>query len=105
MIEFQHLCILLIAQNQWKEKDYEKFNDETITKVHSSAAHAKCGVCMTCPICRSTWALFDPENPGKYVPECEYCDVLLPYFEQYRSGDNLLLFSHEKMQVDVLKKF
>ena len=105
MIENEHLCILIYPQGQWKEKDYERFGDKTLENFLGASEHANCKVCMTCPICRANWELFDPENPGEYVQLCEYCEVLLPLFKKYQKNDALILFSHSKLKCDSLRQF
>ncbi len=106
MIDYEHLCILIYAQDQWKEKDFERLSEETLTNFLEKAEHADCDVCLTCAVCRANWELFDPENPGEYVQLCEYCEALISYFKEYqKSGDNVLLFSHSKMKLEVLQNF
>ena len=105
MLENQHFCILIIAQNQWKEKDFKQFGEGTLSDFLGNLEHSDCDICMTCPICRSFWELFDPENPGEYNLLCEYCEAFLEFFEKERIGDNVLLFTHTKIKSDALKKF
>ena len=105
MLENEHTCILIIAQNQWKEKDFERFGDGSLSDMLGELEHDDCDICLTCPICRSFWELFDPENLGEYNQLCEYCEVFLPLFKEEQKGDSVLLFSHKNLLPDSLKKF
>ncbi len=100
-----HLCILIYAQNNWKDKDYEQFSDMTLVDYLGKTEHSDCEVCLTCPVCRADWELFDPENPGEYVQFCEYCEVLLPLLKEHLTGDGFILFSHRLVKLDALKQF
>ena len=103
--EYEHLCILIFAQNTWKEKDFIKLEEKTVVNYLENTPQGDCDVCLTCDICRGTWELFDPENPGKYNPLCNYCEVLLPFFKKFQSGENVLLFSHQTIDSNGLRSF
>ncbi|NHJ85583.1 MAG: hypothetical protein FK734_08985 [Asgard group archaeon] len=105
VIYSQHFCVLIYAQNDWKEKDYESITEKTFTDFMSGTAHADCDVCLTCPVCRANWELFNPENPGEYIQFCEFCEVLLPLMKDKLTSDGMILFSHSLLNLDALKQF
>ncbi len=105
VIYSQHTCIIIFAQNDWKDKDYDSINVKILTGLFSGADHSDCEVCLSCPVCRAEWELFDPENSGEYVQICEYCEVLLPLMKDQLTSDGLILFSHTLLKLDVLKQF
>ena len=105
VIYSRHLCVLIYAQDDWREKDYRNIGDSTLADYLGSTEHSDCEVCLSCPVCRAEWELFDPENPGEYVQFCEYCEVLLSFMKEQLTNDGLLLFSHDLLKLDALKQF
>ena len=103
--EWEHLCVLIFAQNTWKGKDYKKLEAKAVSEFIGNAGHEDCDLCLTCPICRATWELFDPKNLGEFNFICKYCEVLIPFFESYQTGDNVLLFSHQNLNIEGLRSF
>ena len=101
----RHFCVIVYAQDNWKDKDYQKFSDLTLADYLGRAEHSDCEICLTCPVCRANWELFDPENPGKYIQICEYCNALFPIFKKHLTGDGFILFSHELLKLEELKQF
>lgn len=105
MLENEHVCILIIAQDQWHEKDFKRFGNGSLSDFLGQTEHADCDICLTCPVCRSEWEFYDPENLGKYNYLCEYCEIFLPLLKEKQIGDYVLLFSHKIVKPDALKKF
>lgn len=96
----EHLCLLIFAQDQWKEKDYSRiFNSSVSTR----REHSDCDTCCSCPVCRSYWAFYDPKIDDDYFIPCGLCEELVKRFDN-KKGQNhgFLLFSHSLLQKNEL---
>jgi hypothetical protein len=103
----EHHCLLIVAQDQWKEQFRDDFSSSVRTRFFLHGEHGDCEVCCTCPLCRSLEELFDPERPGAYDRPCSLCEHLLTMLKRrLGSANGLILFSHyrpiEKAMIDAL---
>jgi hypothetical protein len=67
--------------------------------------HLSCNLCLSCPVCRGLWDLFDPNSPGEYVGLCKVCGDLVQLFKE-RLGkiQGFLLFAHTDLSKEELEK-
>ncbi|WXG41198.1 MAG: hypothetical protein WED07_10590 [Candidatus Freyarchaeum deiterrae] len=90
-----HFCLLIFAQDQWKESYTEKISKNTRDLFYQYTGHSNCDVCNTCPICRALVEMFDPMNPDEYIIVCDLCKALYKMMEEIKGQtDGMILFSH-----------
>lgn len=105
-VYLEHFCLLVFAQDRWKEKDQAKAMRLIHEAYIRSNPHADCDLCMNCPVCRALWDLFEPYNPGEYVSICRVCKVLNETFlASLGNNDGIILFAHTKLSATHLRKF
>jgi len=102
MIDYGHTCLLIFAQDTWKENYKKKFLKEIKTKFNASMNIDEIDV----------WGeieqipLFDPNHPEVNDKPCELCYPLSEVFLKKKGHNNgFILFSHNILGWEGMKYF
>ena len=82
-ITYDHFCLLIFGQGNWKEKFIKDISKETKTSFFHLSGYSKNSLFCTCPICNALIKLFDPMNSGQFVEICDLCKALYGKFERF----------------------